>query len=465
MTETATEFRVPVRRLLALTVPAAVVGVVCSVTLVGLSGLAGLLEDWLWDDLSGVFGLDRESPAWIVVILTLTGLLVGLVVRYVPGHAGPDPATAGLVEAPLRIGVVPGLALAMVLMLAGGVSLGPENPIMGINAALLVWFGGRWLRKIDAPLWVILSTAATLGAMFGTPLAAALMLTEIDPGDKRIPIWDRMFGPLVAATTGALTTMQLSPDLTFDIGLPGYDATSLGDMGLAVLLAIGASAVGVLAAYAFTPLHRFVHRVRNPVLLLTAGGLVLGVLGAAAGPITLFKGLEQMKELQGLMATTTGLGFLVFALVKLVALLVASSVGFRGGRIFPATFAGASLGFAVHGFWPSVDVTLAVGATTVGVLVAATRSGWLGLLLVIVMLPDRELFIPMLLATLAAWLVVTNRPELRAKDTETVPPPAPAETTAPVVEDAAVSPTPASPTPDGPPPGEPSPGDGTPRPA
>ncbi len=452
-------FRVPVRRLVALTVPAAVVGVVTSVTLVGLSALAGVIEGWLWDDLSGVFGLDRESAVWIVVILTLTGLLVGLVVRFVPGHAGPDPATAGLVEAPLKIGVVPGLALAMVLMLAGGVSLGPENPIMGINAALLVWFGGRYLRSIDVPLWVVLSTAGTLGAMFGTPLAAALMLTEIDPGDRRIPIWDRMFGPLVAATTGALTTMQLSPDLTFDIGLPGYDSTSLGDMGLAIVLSVGAAAVGVLGAYAFTPMHRFVHRVRNPVLLLTAGGLVLGLLGALGGGITLFKGLEQMKELPGLMATTTGLGFLSFALVKLVALLIASSVGFRGGRIFPATFVGASLGFAVHGFWPSVDITLAVGATTVGILVAATRSGWLGLLLVIVMLPDRELFIPMLLATLAAWLVVTNRPELRAKDTETTPPPPPADTTAPVVEDAAVS------APDGPS-AEPEPGPGAaPRPA
>ncbi|MBO9553468.1 ion channel protein [Cellulomonas sp.] len=453
MTMPDTDFRVPVRRLLALTVPSAVVGVVCSVTLVGLSALAGVIEGWLWDDLSGVFGLSRDDPVWIVVILTLTGLLVGLVVRFAPGHAGPDPATAGLVEAPLKIGVVPGLALAMVLMLAGGVSLGPENPIMGINAALVVWFGGRYLKAIAPPQWVILTTAATLGAMFGTPLAAALMLTEIDPGDKRIPIWDRMFGPLVAATTGALTTMQLSPDLTFDIGLPDYVTTSLGDMGLAIVLAVVASAVGVLAAYAFTPLHRFVHRVRHPVLLLTAGGLVLGLLGAAGGPITLFKGLEQMKELPGLMATTTGLGFLTYALIKLVALLIASSVGFRGGRIFPATFVGASLGFAVHGFWPSVDITLAVGATTVGILVAATRSGWLGLLLVIVMLPDRELFIPMLLATLAAWLVVTNRPELRAKDTETTPPPPPADTTAPVVDGAAVSP------PDGPSP-DPDPGPG-----
>jgi len=456
MTMPDTEFRVPVRRLVALTIPAAVVGVVTSVTLVGLSALAGVIDGWLWDDLSAVFGLDRDSPLWIVVILTLTGLLVGLVVRFVPGHAGPDPATAGLVEAPLKIGVVPGLALAMVLMLAGGVSLGPENPIMGINAALLVWFGGRYLKKIDVPLWVILSTAGTLGAMFGTPLAAALMLTEIDPGDRRIPIWDRMFGPLVAATTGALTTMQLSPELSFDIGLPDYVTTSLGDMGLAIVLSVAAAAIGVVAAYAFTPLHRFVHRLRNPVVLLTLGGLALGLLGAAAGPITLFKGLDQMKQLQGLMATTTGLGFLTYALVKLAALLLASSVGFRGGRIFPATFAGAALGFAVHGFWPSVDITLAVGATTVGVLVAATRSGWLGLLLVIVMLPDRELFIPMLLATLAAWLVVTNRPELRAKDLETTPPPAPGDTTAPVVEDAAISPAP-----DGQPP-EP---EGTPRPA
>ncbi|NED70306.1 ion channel protein, partial [Streptomyces sp. SID10244] len=108
-----------------------------------------------------------------------------------------------------------------------------------------------------------------------------------------------------------------------------------------------AAAVGVVAARVFDPLHKLLHRIGNPILLLTAAGLALGLLGVAGGTITLFKGLDQMKELPDRMATTTALGFLAMAGIKLVALLIASAAGFRGGRIFPAVFVGAALGFAV----------------------------------------------------------------------------------------------------------------------
>lgn len=423
MTEPTTEFRVPVRQLLKLTIPAALVGILCGLSLIGLSALAEVLENWLWDDLSGLFGLDRDSPVWIVVMLTLTGLLVGLVIRFAPGHAGPDPASAGLVEPPLPPRVLPGLAVAMVLMLAGGVSLGPENPIMAINAALVVWIGARVAGRVGVPQWMALSTAGTLGAMFGTPLAAALMFSEMDPGDRRIPLWDRLFAPLVSASTGALTMLLLS-DLDMAMDVPEYPGLEVTDLAIAIGISLAAAALGLLASYVFTPLHRLVHRVRQPVLLLTLGGLVLGLLGAVGGSITLFKGLDEMKQLPGMVGETTALGFLTFALIKLAALLVASSVGFRGGRIFPATFVGVSLGFAVSVAFPSVPTALAVGAATVGIIVAATRSGWLSIFLVVAIIPQATLIPPLLFATLAAWLLVTNRRELRA---EPLDEPSPAE--------------------------------------
>ena len=55
-----------------------------------------------------------------------------------PGHGGPDSATTELIAPPLRLAVLPSLILVTVLALAGGVSLGPENPIIAINTGLLV---------------------------------------------------------------------------------------------------------------------------------------------------------------------------------------------------------------------------------------------------------------------------------------------------------------------------------------
>ncbi|MET0789139.1 MAG: ion channel protein [Cellulomonas sp.] len=406
-------FRVPVANLLKLAVPAIVIGIGSALTLYALSKLASLLEGWLWDDLSAAVGVSSDSAGWIIGMLTATGLAIGLVVRYAPGHAGPDPATLELVAEPLPLRVLPGLALALVLMLAGGVSLGPENPIIGINVGLAVALGMRFLPKVNAPIWLAMAVAGTIGAMFGTPVAAALLFSELDAGDRRIPLWDRLFAPLVAATAGTLTMLQLE-SLDLAVAAPAYTYGGLEDLGLSVLIALGAAAVGLIAVYLFVPLHRAFQRIGHPVLMLTVGGLLLGLLGALGGEVTLFKGLTQMQELPGLAATTTGAGFLALAGIKLLAMLVAATSGFRGGRIFPTLFVGVALGFAINAVWDAVPLALAIGAAVVGIIVAATRNGWLSLFMAIAVVPQVSLLIGLLLATLAAWLLVTNRPPLLA---------------------------------------------------
>ncbi|NDZ97021.1 ion channel protein [Streptomyces sp. SID6673] len=426
--QSAEEFRVPVGRLIAMTPVGMVVGTICALLLWGISALAELIEHLIWDDLTDALGISSDTWWWIVLVLTATGLLVGLVVRYVPGHAGEDPATTELVATPLAPSVVPGLAVAAILGLAGGISLGPENPIMAINAALVVAIGARFVPKVTTHDWVGLSTSATIGALFGTPVAAALMLSEVNEGDQRVPLWNRLYIPLVAAATGSFVITHFT-DLDMSLGLPADDFGGVAEVFVAIGVAMVAAAVGVVAARVFDPLHKLLHRIGNPILLLTAAGLALGLLGVAGGTITLFKGLDQMKELPDRMATTTALGFLAMAGIKLVALLIASAAGFRGGRIFPAVFVGAALGFAVHALWPDLPVTVTVAAATAGIVVAATRNGWMSLFLALAVVPQLDLLIPMLFATLAAWLVVVNRAELRATPILSRPAQAPTEST------------------------------------
>ena len=425
MSESAVEFHVPVRQLLRLTIPALVVGIGCALTLWGLSALASALEHLLWTDLSGVFGLTSDSRLWIAAMLVLTAVLVGLVVRFAPGHAGPDPATTGLVESPLRASVLPGLAVALVLMLAGGVSLGPENPVTAINVALTVLLGARIAKGTRAELWISLALAGTIGAMFGTPIAAALMFSELDPGDRRIPLWDRLYAPLLSATAGAIVMTEFT-SLSFRLDLPRYTDLRLRDLAIGPAIALVTAAVGVLAAYVFTPVHVLLRRTGRPFAAILIGGLVLAGLGVLGGPITLFKGLDQIKQLPSYLGEKPAVWFFGIAAIKLVALLVASASGFRGGRIFPATFVGVAVGFGVNALWPSVPIGLAVACATVGIVVAATRSGWLSLFLAAALVPDTLLLIPILVATLAAWLLVTNRPELRATDLDPAPEPQPA---------------------------------------
>ncbi|MFD3796107.1 ion channel protein [Streptomyces californicus] len=403
----------PARRLLPLVLPALVVGVVCALILLGVSLLAERLQDVLWETLPDALGVGRYSSLWMVAMLTATGLAVGLALRAVPGRGGPDPATTGLVDAPMRPGVVPGLLLVTVLALAGGVSLGPENPITAANVALAFWLGRRFAPGAPGELWVALAAAGTIGALFGTPIAAALILSETlasQPGPGAF--WDRLFAPLAAGAAGALT-MSLIAEPSFDLSLPAYSGPHWGDLLAALLIASAGAFLGLLAVYAFPVAHRVFAALRHPVLALTAGGLVLGLLGALGGHLTLFKGLDEVKVLAGDPDGWSAAEFAGMAVVKAAALTVAATCGFRGGRIFPAVFAGVALGFCAHALVDGVPPSLAVSCAVLGILLAVTRQGWVSLFTAAVLVSDASVLPLLCAATLPAWLLVTGRPQMQ----------------------------------------------------
>ena len=168
----------PARTLLPTILPALAVGIMSSLILVGVEVAAEELQDVLWGPLPDALGIGRYSVAWMFVMLFATGVAVGLVVWKAPGHAGPDPATVGLDAPVLPPVVLPGLVLVTALMLAGGPSLGPENPIITVNVALAAWLGARLVPRAPGRVWPALAEAATIGALFGTPVAAALVISE-----------------------------------------------------------------------------------------------------------------------------------------------------------------------------------------------------------------------------------------------------------------------------------------------
>jgi H+/Cl- antiporter ClcA len=198
------------RTMLLLAIPALIIGIASSLVLIVVMKVASVLQTMLWTAIPAKLGISFDSPMWIVVMLTLTGIAVGLVIRFSPGHAGPDPALEPLISAPVSPSALPGLIIALIIGLAGGVSLGPEHPIMAVNIALAVFLGSRILPRVGVLDWTILASAGTIGALFGTPVAAALIFSQTLSGNNDVPLWDRLFAPLMAAAAGALTTSLFS---------------------------------------------------------------------------------------------------------------------------------------------------------------------------------------------------------------------------------------------------------------
>ena len=400
------------RTMLLLAIPALIIGIASSLVLIVVMKIASVLQTLLWSTLPGQLGVDVSSPAWIILMLTLTGLAVGLVIRFSPGHAGPDPALEPLIGAPVNPMALPGLILALVIGLAGGVSLGPEHPIMAVNIALAVYLGARILPRVGALDWTILASAGTIGALFGTPVAAALIFSQTLSSDNDVPLWDRLFAPLMAAAAGALTT-SLFFQPHFSLPIPHYGHMQLADIFSGAIVAAIAIALGMVAVWCLPRLHLLVHKLKHPVLILGVGGFLLGILGAIGGPMTLFKGLDEMQQMAFSQVFSVS-DYFLFAVVKLAAVVVAAACGFRGGRIFPAVFIAVALGLMLHEHVDAVPAAITVSCSILGFVLVVTRDAWLSLFMAVVVVPDTNLLPLLCIVMLPAWLLLAGKPMLMA---------------------------------------------------
>lgn len=408
------------RTMLLLSLPAVAIGIASSLILIVVMKIASVLQNLLWQRLPGTLGIAQDSPLWIIGVLTLTGIAVGLVIRFSQGHAGPDPACEPLIGAPVPPSALPGLIVALILGLAGGVSLGPEHPIMTVNIALAVAIGARLLPRVNRMEWTILASAGTIGALFGTPVAAALIFSQTLNGSSEVPLWDRLFAPLMAAAAGALTTgLFFHPH--FSLPIAHYGQMEMTDILSGAIVAAIAIAAGMVAVWCLPRLHAMMHQMKNPVLVLGIGGFILGILGVIGGPVSLFKGLDEMQQMVANQAFSTSDYFLL-AVIKLAALVVAAASGFRGGRIYPAVFVGVALGLMLHEHVPAVPAAITVSCAILGIVLVVTRDGWLSLFMAAVVVPNTTLLPLLCIVMLPAWLLLAGKPMMMVNRPKQQPP-------------------------------------------
>lgn len=408
------------RTMLLLSLPAVAIGIASSLILIVVMKIASVLQNLLWQRLPGTLGIAQDSPLWIIGVLTLTGIAVGLVIRFSQGHAGPDPACEPLIGAPVPPSALPKLIVALILGLAGGVSLGPEHPIMTVNIALAVAIGARLLPRVNRMEWTILASAGTIGALFGTPVAAALIFSQTLNGSSEVPLWDRLFAPLMAAAAGALTTgLFFHPH--FSLPIAHYGQMEMTDILSGAIVAAIAIAAGMVAVWCLPRLHAMMNQMKNPVLVLGIGGFILGILGVIGGPVSLFKGLDEMQQMVANQAFSTSDYFLL-AVIKLAALVVAAASGFRGGRIFPAVFVGVALGLMLHEHVPAVPAAITVSCAILGIVLVVTRDGWLSLFMAAVVVPNTTLLPLLCIVMLPAWLLLAGKPMMMVNRPKQQPP-------------------------------------------
>ena len=109
----------------------------------------GETQHYVFATLPGDLGFDGEPTWWPLPLLALSGLLVALAIRYLPGTGGHSPADGFKPSGPVPPIELPGIVIAAFATLSLGAVLGPEAPLIAIGSGLGVL--AVHLVKRDAP--------------------------------------------------------------------------------------------------------------------------------------------------------------------------------------------------------------------------------------------------------------------------------------------------------------------------
>ena len=409
------------RGYLRLLVLAGLIGVPVSAIAYGFLALVDWLQGYLFTELPVQLGFGSVPIWWPLPLLALSGFLVALSIRYLPGNSGHPPSEGFKAGGVPNSVDLPGVALAALATLSLGAVLGPEAPLIvlggGLGALAIL------LIKKDSPptaVAVIASAGsfAAISTLLGSPLLGAFLLMEAS-GLAGAMLGIGLLPGLLAAGIGSLVFVGLDSWTglgTFSLAIPNLPAFSTPTLAMfAWALLLGAAcpllAWGIRAVALLLRPAVHAHRLAvTPALGVGIAALAVGygvVTGQDASQV-LFSGQSALPAL-----ISDGSAWPVGALALLVAckaLAYALSLSaFRGGPVFPAMFLGAAVGVAASHL-PGMALVPAVGIGIGAMCVSMLRLPLTSVLLATVLLTSDALAVmPLVIVAVVVGHVVTGR--------------------------------------------------------
>lgn len=432
---------------LRLLILAAVLGAPVSAGAYGFLQLVGYLQGEVFTHLPNGLGFHGAPPWWPLPVLTVAGLLVAPVIRYLPGKGGHSPADgfkAG--EGAPTPAELPGVLLAALATLSLGVVLGPEAPLIALGGGLAVLAVRLARRDMPAQATAVVAAAgsfAAISTLLGSPITGAFLLMEASGlGGPMLGVV--LLPGLLASGVGALIFVGLDSLTgfgTFSLsvpGLPHFARPDIAEFGWALVIGVAAAIVGTAIHRLGLFLRPYVERrilLLTPVVGMAIAGLTIAYTEGTGKSYSdvLFSGQSQLGPL-----ITHAAGYSVGALLLLLACkglaYGASLSSFRGGPTFPALFLGAAGGIALSHL-PGLPLVPAVAMGIGAMCAVMLRLPLTSVLLTSLLLASDGLAVmPLVIVAVVVAYVVGARlapapapaPGSATAATATVPPQAPA---------------------------------------
>ena len=363
------------------------VGFVIGLAVFCVMNLSTWLTGVLWNGATG----DMPTVWFPLVICALGGVLIGVWTWW--SHDQVKPLEEVMAEfkatGSYRTQGAVKPVITFLLPLVFGGSIGFEAGLTGIITAACCWIRDRLKAAgLRAGAVADVTIAASMAAIFGTPLAGIVAGAESAPADGEdvleepdVNDYNMRRGVKIvlytAAAFGAFGGIALfSHVFGTSGGLPRFEPITAAYTEL--LWAIPCIAVAYIMTLLFHGATRLFQGVgalmgEGPLGVIgrpVIAGIVMGAL-ACVLPLVLFPGETQSEYL---MEAWTGMGAIVLlatGLLKAAVTPMCLNMGWVGGNFFPSIFAGVAAGYglaALTGADPMLMVTVTATAFLAGVI-------------------------------------------------------------------------------------------------
>jgi CIC family chloride channel protein len=389
---------------------ALLVGLTTGLSIWIFKGAFETLERFLFED---VYPVLATYGVWTILFFpTLGGAIVGLLTQFFiveEKHHG----VAGIMEAValgggrLRYWRIPAKALAAILSIGFGASVGPEDPAVQIGGNLGSFFG-QWWRLSDERLRTLVAAgvAAGVASAFNAPITGVFFAIEIVVGELSGSLLGVVL--LTSVTASVVTQSLVGPQPAFSV--PAYAFQSLWELPLYLGLGVLIGPLTSIYVDLLDNLRDRFHAWAAPRWFkpIVAGALV-GIV-AIWLPAVLGVGYSTIDQILNGQSFTIGV-LLALTIAKLIFNPVSLAGGFQGGVFAPSLFMGATLGAAYgligQGLFPSLNLQPAAFAMVgmAAFLAGVVHAPLTAIIMLFEITHDYRIILPLMLAVTVSLMI------------------------------------------------------------